>query len=88
MPEREPLPLLRELIDRWCERRALQPLARLLPAYLAFSGLTDSWVGLYRALNDVRGLGPDVLPAADLASISEARAAIWQVLSAAGVAVE
>ena len=33
--------LLRVLVDGWCERRALQPLAALLPPYLAFSGLSD-----------------------------------------------
>jgi ubiquinone/menaquinone biosynthesis C-methylase UbiE len=34
---------LRALIDRLCDERRLAALARLLPAYLAFDGLTDGW---------------------------------------------
>ena len=34
---------LRSLIDSWCDRRALRPLASVLGPYLAFDGLTDSW---------------------------------------------
>ena len=77
--------LLRALVDGWCERRALHPLAVLLPAHLAFSGLTDAWVDLAQAVDDVRGIGPDVRTEAELASVAEARALIDQALKAAGV---
>jgi hypothetical protein len=48
---------LRQLIERWCDQRRLDALARLLPAYLAFDGLTDGWAGLYEALKGTRALG-------------------------------
>ena len=32
---------IRSLIDRWCDRKELRALARLLPAWLANNGLTD-----------------------------------------------
>ena len=50
---------LRALIDRWCDQRRLRPLARLLPGYLAFNGLTDGWSELHAALLSTRSLGPD-----------------------------
>jgi hypothetical protein len=73
------------LIDGWCERRALRPLAVLLPAYLAFGGVADSWMELARAVENVRGLGPDVLTDEERAAVSEARALLHQALKAAGV---
>ena len=77
--------LLRVLVDGWCERRALQPLSVLLPAYLALSGLTDAWMDLARAVDNLRGLGPEVLTDGERASVAEARALIHQSLQAAGV---
>jgi hypothetical protein len=38
------------LIDSLCERRALGPLAKILPGYVAFNGLTDGWADLRSAL--------------------------------------
>lgn len=32
---------IKELVDRWCERRELTALAHLLPAWLGNNGLTD-----------------------------------------------
>ena len=44
------------LIDRWCERRAIRPLQRLLPAYPAPLVHTDQKHQLLEALRDVKGL--------------------------------
>jgi hypothetical protein len=46
---------LARLIDAWCERRALGPLAVLLPAYTSNNGLTDGWAGVMEALRTLRG---------------------------------
>jgi len=46
---------LARLIDGWCERRALGPLAVLLPAYTSNNGLTDGWAGVMEALRTLRG---------------------------------
>jgi hypothetical protein len=47
---------LRSLIDSWCDRRALRPLASVLGPYLAFDGLTDSWGRILDALKSIRAL--------------------------------
>jgi len=44
------------LIDCWCERRAIRPLQRLLPAYPAPLAHTDQKHQLLEALRDVKGL--------------------------------
>lgn len=80
--------LLRTLVDGWCERRALRPLATLLPAYLAFNGLSDGWHEFWRAVNTLRGLGPDVLTDEELAAVAEARALIYQAFKSVGRASE
>jgi hypothetical protein len=54
---------LERLIDNWCERRDLRPLALLLPAYTSNAGLTDDWAGLMDALHDLQSRGR--LPAAE-----------------------
>jgi hypothetical protein len=41
---------LRALIHRLCDEHRLVPLGRLLPAYLAFNGLSDGWNELFNAL--------------------------------------
>ena len=43
------------LVDAWCGRRDLGPLAMLLPAYVSNNGLTDGWAELLDALHTVRG---------------------------------
>jgi len=48
---------LARLIDGWCERRELRPLAMLLPAYTGNAGLTDDWARLMEALYDLRARG-------------------------------
>lgn len=42
------------LIEAWCDRRDLRPLAILLPAYTANFGLTDDWARVIEALYDLR----------------------------------
>ncbi|MFL5574905.1 MAG: hypothetical protein ACJ79S_02905 [Gemmatimonadaceae bacterium] len=80
--------LLRALVEGWCERRALEPLAVLLPAYLAFNGLTDGWHDLWQAVNSVRGLSPEALTDEERAAVAEARAIIYQSFKSVGRAAE
>lgn len=56
---------LRQQIERWCDERQLGALARLLLAYMAFDGLTDSWAGLYEALKDTRAIGHEAFSATE-----------------------
>lgn len=46
---------LARLVDAWCARRALGPLAVVLPAYTSNNGLTDGWAELMEALRTLRG---------------------------------
>ncbi|MEO5830670.1 MAG: hypothetical protein ABIQ36_08895 [Rhodanobacter sp.] len=46
--------LLRQLIDGWCERRALRPLRVILQCYPLASGLSDEWSCLAVALKRIR----------------------------------
>jgi hypothetical protein len=68
---------LKELTDAWCGRRALKPLAHLLPAYTAFNGMTDGWGDLLGALKNVRAFcrddveGPESVIVADLIRAAE-----------------
>jgi hypothetical protein len=48
---------LNALIETWCDRRDLRPLALLLPAYTANAGLTDDWARVLEALYDLRATG-------------------------------
>src|ERR1700743_155442 len=50
------LAVLRMLVERWCDERRLDALARILPGYLAFNGLTDGWGELSNALKATRAL--------------------------------
>jgi hypothetical protein len=52
---------LEGLIDSWCERRSLKPLARMLNPYLSFNGMTDGWGDLRTALKSIRALDSDQL---------------------------
>jgi len=80
--------LLRTLVDGWCTRRALRPLAVLLPSYLAWNGLSDGWHELWRALNDLRGVGPEVLTDEERTAVAEARSLIYQAFKAVGRTAE
>jgi len=65
------LATMKSLIDDWCARRALAPLARLLPPYLSFNGLTDSWGDLLDALEGVRASCREGLPERELAIVGD-----------------
>ena len=56
---------VRSLIERWCDERRLPALARLLPGYVSFNGLTDGWHHLADALRSARALGHDAFDAKD-----------------------
>lgn len=45
---------LHRLIESWCDRRDLRPLAIMLPAYTSNFGLTDDWGRLMGALYELR----------------------------------
>ena len=49
-----------DLINAWCQRRALRPLRYLLPHW-PHNGLTDGLVELKIALENVRAFGRDEL---------------------------
>lgn len=80
--------ILQTLVNGWCERRSLEPLAALLPAYLGFNGLTDGWLDLWEAVNNVRGSRPDVLTDDEKAAVAEVRSIIYQSLKSVGRAPE
>ncbi|MEL7025035.1 MAG: hypothetical protein AAGL69_14970 [Pseudomonadota bacterium] len=42
------------LTDRWCARRTLEPLRRLLNARAALNGLTDGWSDFRFELQSIR----------------------------------
>jgi hypothetical protein len=50
----EPFAVLHKLVREWCDRQCLEALSQVLPAYIAFNGLTDFWNRLYDALRIVR----------------------------------
>ena len=50
---------LKGLIEGWCERRSLGPLARVLSPYLSFNGMTEGWGELAIALKSIRALDGD-----------------------------
>jgi len=54
------------LIDRWCQRRALKPLAILLPKYVTALAHTDQKFELLEALRDLKGLGRKELTAEEI----------------------
>ena len=76
--------ILRTLVDAWCDRRALEPLAALLPGYLSFNGLTDGWQALWEAINNARGSRPDALTDEERAALAEARSIVYQSLKSVG----
>jgi len=52
----EPFAVLHKLVREWCDRQCLEALGQVLPAYLAFNGLTETWSRLYDALRNVQSL--------------------------------
>jgi len=64
-------PALLRLIDRWCDQRRLPALARLLPGYVGFNGLSDGWEGLRAGLTSARALGAETIGDADWAVLGD-----------------
>jgi len=75
----DPMRLLKSLVDRWCGRRELGPLSRLVPAMLANGGLTDGWAGLRDAIRSTVVAGGD-LPENELAELRQAERLIDKAL--------
>jgi hypothetical protein len=72
---------LASLIDAWCDRRALNPLRLILPAYPMASGLTDSWEILLQALYDIRAFCRESLPEAEMQQVEACIIAAEQALA-------
>lgn len=68
------------LADGWCERRALNPLGRLLAAYPPPNGFTDEWNQLYDALRDIRALCRDQLTDEEKKTLNNVIVAIQKML--------
>ena len=79
------LVILDELVERWCDRRALKALSLLLPTYLSLSDLDDANVELYHALRTVRALAREELGDGELELLGEAIAIVSEALRIAGV---
>jgi len=65
-------PLLDELIDGWCERRALNPLRHILSVYPFSTGLSDEWHKLDDALQDIRAYCLDELGVGEKEKLNQA----------------
>ena len=72
--------VLDELVDRWCERRALRPLQILLPAYPPAPLHTDQWATLYATVRRLKGLAAGELLDQEAAAVAEAHALLYQHL--------
>jgi hypothetical protein len=48
---------VKELVDRWCDRRDLRSLRTILDGWPRISGLTDEWARLMEALRSLRADG-------------------------------
>lgn len=62
---------LKVLLERWSDRRAFDPLARVLPAYVAFNGLTDGWADILDALKAVRAFDSNALIEPESATLND-----------------
>ena len=65
----EQVPGLRDLIEAWCDRRCLNALKCVLPAYLSFNGRIDGWSMLCAAVRDARTFAHDELTEGELERI-------------------
>ncbi len=71
---------LRSLIDGWCDRRALPVLAAILPAFVSFNGMTDSWGELLFALKNVTAFHRERLTASEQETVADLRRAAERAL--------
>jgi hypothetical protein len=63
--------VLGSLIEKWCDRRCLNALCRILGAYLAFNGLVDGWGELHIALQDVQAFARTELTADEVKDVDD-----------------
>jgi hypothetical protein len=74
-------PKIDQLIDNWCDRRALKPLRFILGRYPIYNGLTDEWATLLDALKDIKGLCRDDLAGDERKTLVELINTIEDMLS-------
>lgn len=74
-------PLLDDLVDGWCEGRALNPLRHLLSAYPLSTGLNDEWHKLDEALKDIRALCRDELGIEEKEKLNRAIVHVQNILA-------
>ena len=72
--------ILDDLIDGWCERRALEPLRVVLEGYPPAPMVSDGWATLYASIRNLKGLRPGTLQVEEAAAVAEAHALIYQIL--------
>ena len=72
--------ILDELIDGWCDRRAVNALRLMLPGYHSANGLADGCHQLYDALRDVRAMCKGELNNDDREKLNQAIVDIESIL--------
>lgn len=70
----------RALIDKWCERKAISLLGRLLPGYFCLNGLTDGYAHLEEAIKDVLAFCRDELPAEEKGELKRILVAVQGIV--------
>ncbi|MFI0348765.1 MAG: hypothetical protein ACH346_08440 [Chthoniobacterales bacterium] len=60
-----------KLIDVWCERRCLKPLAYLLPCYSLCEELKEQWQELLEALEEIKNMHSHELTADERKIVKE-----------------
>ena len=69
-----------QLVEAWCDRRALRALRHVLPAWPLSSGLTDDWGQLLQALHDVQAFAKDDLTPEELQNASRLIAEVQHLI--------
>jgi hypothetical protein len=76
--------ILDDLVDRWCARRALEPLRYMLTAWPTPLRLSDEWLALGEALRNINGLRPGTLTAEERELHAEALRLLHRAVRAVG----
>ena len=71
----DPNEIISQLVDAWCERREIRPLACILSAWTFNNGLTDGWLQLHDDLKRGYAICQD-LPTTEREKIKDAYIAI------------
>jgi hypothetical protein len=71
---------LRQLVERWCDRRCLRALRAILPGYPLSSPFTDGWSELLIALKNARAFAGDELTEGELITVDECIRTVEQAL--------